>query len=85
MSADGRFVAFLSEANDLVPDDTNGFTDVFVRDLQAGTTTRVNVTSAGAQSNQSGSYDPSISANGRFVAFYSCVGDLVANNTNLNS
>src|SRR5689334_221677 len=51
ISADGRFVAFLSEATNLVPGDTNGMADVFVRDLQAGTTERVNVATDGTQAN----------------------------------
>ena len=84
ISADGRFVTFFSDANNLVPDDTNSANDVFVRDLQTGTTTRVNVNSDEQQSIQSGSYDPAISADGRFVAFYSGAGDLESpSDTNL--
>ena len=49
ISADGRFVAFESASPQLVPGDTNGVIDVFVRDVQAGTTTRVSVTTAGVQ------------------------------------
>lgn len=62
VSADGRFVAFWSEASNLVADDTNGATDVFVRDVVAGTTTRLT-------DRDSTSYSPRISADGRFVAF----------------
>src|SRR5690242_10203499 len=51
ISADGRFVAFQSAASNLVPDDTNGVSDVFVRDLQTGTTERVSVDSAGTPGN----------------------------------
>ena len=51
ISADGRFVAFYSEATNLVPGDTNGASDVFVRDRQTGTTRRVSVSSGGAQGN----------------------------------
>jgi Tol biopolymer transport system component len=70
ISADGRFVAFRSHASDLVPGDSNGRQDVFVRDLAAGVTTRVSVDSAGNQGNQA-SHSPSLSADGRFVAFVS--------------
>lgn len=70
ISADGRFVAFDSEATNLVLDDTNGVGDVFLRDLQLGTTVRVSVTATGEQAN-SGGGGPSVSADGRFVAFES--------------
>ena len=81
ISADGRFVAFTSFANDLVPGDTNSAQDVFVRDLAAGTTTRVSVDSAGNQGLWS-SYQPSISADGRFVSFQSDSDTLVPGDTN---
>mgnify|MGYP000334810843 CR=1 FL=1 len=81
ISADGRFVAFQSLASNLVPGDTNGVTDVFVRDQQAGTTRRVSLGPGGRQGNDV-SYSPSISANGRFVAFHSGAGDLVLSDTN---
>jgi archaellum component FlaF (FlaF/FlaG flagellin family) len=81
ISADGRFVAFQSDATNLVPGDTNSSVDVFVRDLLTNTTTRVSVDSAGNQGiNDSGL--PSISGNGRFVAFSSNVGNLVPGDTN---
>ena len=70
ISATGRFVAFESTADDLVPGDTNGRTDVFVRDRKTGTTTRVSVAGDGSQVAEGG-YAPSISANGRYVAFMS--------------
>jgi Tol biopolymer transport system component len=70
LSADGRFVAFESGATNLVPGDTNGVQDVFVRDLQTGTTERVSVGPGGGPDNES-SGDPALSADGRFVAFYS--------------
>ena len=70
MSADGRFVAFASYATNLVPGDTNGVHDIFVRDRTAGTTERVNLGPGGAQADAD-SYWPSISADGRFVAFVS--------------
>src|SRR5438132_985845 len=69
LSADGRFVAFQSDATNLVAGDTNGTTDVFVHDRQTGTTERVSVASAGSQGNGS-SAGPVLSADGRFVAFH---------------
>jgi CSLREA domain-containing protein len=76
LSADGRFVAFQSDASNLVPDDTNGGTDVFVYDRQSGTVERVSVASDGTQGNSS-SNAPSISADGRFVAFSSDASNLI--------
>lgn len=75
LSADGRFVAFDSSASDLVPADTNGKRDIFVRDTWSGTITRVNLAS-GEEANDH-SYRTSISANGRFVAFASLASNLV--------
>ena len=70
LSPDARFVAFQSFADNLVPDDTNFTSDVFLLDREAGTIARVSVTSAGEQAtNSSGS--PALSANGRFVVFES--------------
>jgi Tol biopolymer transport system component len=80
ISHDGRFVAFHSSASDLVPGDTNGVTDVFLRDRQTSTTIRVSVASNGSQASNGGS-DPSL-ANGGTVAFASASSDLVANDTN---
>jgi Tol biopolymer transport system component len=81
ISADGRYVAFASDASNLVAGDTNGQTDVFVRDLAAGTTTRVSVSSSGAEGTAA-SGSPVISANGRYVAFTSWASNLVASDTN---
>lgn len=53
VSADGRYVAFVSNATNLVAGDTNGVSDIFVRDTLNGTTTRVSLDSAGAQANNS--------------------------------
>ena len=80
ISADGRFVAFQSDAFNLVPGDTNNRSDIFVRDLSTNTTTRVSVDSTGNQAN-GGSAEPSISADGRFVAFQSDAFNLVPENT----
>jgi Tol biopolymer transport system component len=74
-------VAFISEASNLVPGDTNAVQDIFVRDTAKGRTTRVSVSSAGTQANDA-SYDPSISADGRYVAFRSYASTLVAGDTN---
>ena len=68
ISADGRYVAFTSNASNLVAGDTNGASDVFVRDLQTGAITRVSTDAGGAQGNDH-SYSPAISADGRYVAF----------------
>ncbi len=76
ISANGRLVAFSSSADNLVPGDTNAESDVFVHDLRTGQTTRVSVDSAGQEGNNPSS-SPSISANGRFVAFSSSASDLV--------
>ena len=81
VSADGRFVAFYSEATNLVPGDTTGTADVFVRDLETGTTEQVSLSSDGVQGN-GGSLYPSISPDGRFVAFHSYADNLVPNDTN---
>jgi Tol biopolymer transport system component len=80
-SADGRYVAFQSFAANVVPGDTNQCTDVFVRDLLTGLTTRVSVSSSGAQGNLH-SIDPAISADGRFVAFSSQATNLIPVDTN---
>lgn len=84
ISDDGRFVAFSSEATNLVPDDTNERVDVFVRDLQAGTTERVSVSSSGEEGVY-GSSECAISADGRFVAFRSWAPNLVVDDTNNNA
>lgn len=77
ISASGRHVAFTSFASDLVPGDRQGHADVFVRDLVAGTTTRASVDRAGGNADGD-SWDPSISADGRYVAFASAASDLAA-------
>ena len=82
ISADGRYVLFDSHASNLVPGDTNGQTDVFVRDLQTGETTRVNVSSEGKQARLLPSHGTSISADGRYAVFTSEAGNLVPGDTN---
>jgi Tol biopolymer transport system component len=85
VSANGRFVAFTSNASNLVEGDNNQANDVFVRDLKTGITRRASVDSAGVEGNgESGSYyyRPSFSANGRFVAYVSNASNLVPGDTN---
>jgi Tol biopolymer transport system component len=83
ISGDGRYVVFTSYASNLVPSDTNATADVFVRDRQTGTTSRVSVSSTGAQGNlQSFSGAAAISADGRYVAFESFASNLVPGDTN---
>ncbi len=75
ISTDGRFVVFVSEATNLVEDDTNGCRDVFIRDRLAGVTERVSVNDSGDEANNY-SVMPSVSADGRFVAFGSAATNL---------
>jgi Tol biopolymer transport system component len=81
ISGDGRIVAFWSDASNLVPGDTYGRKDVFVRDRSASTTTRVSVSSEGRQANGP-SRAPALSGNGAIVAFRSDASNLVADDTN---
>lgn len=81
ISADGRFVAFESSAANLVAGDTNNRGDVFVHDRSTGVTSRVSIASDGSQADNS-SYEASISADGRFVAFWSHGTNLVPGDTN---
>jgi hypothetical protein len=81
ISADGRFVAFASTASNLVPNDTNNASDIFVYDRLHGTIERVSVRSDGGQANF-GSFAPAISADGNVVVFYSFATNLYANDTN---
>jgi Tol biopolymer transport system component len=81
ISADGRYVAFVSDATNLVAGDNNGSADVFVHDFQTGTTTRVSVDSAGVE-DIGNSNNPSMSADGRSVTFESVADNLVVGDTN---
>lgn len=77
ISANGRYVAFISDASNLVPGDGNGVADVFVRDMRLHTTERVSVSSAGVEAN--GAAIPqglAISPDGRFVTFMSVATNL---------
>lgn len=75
-SADGRFAVFTAYASNLVPGDTNGFGDVFVRDLRKGTVERVSVSSDGAQADSESSAQ-AVSADGRYILFRSNARNLV--------
>jgi Tol biopolymer transport system component len=81
ISGDGRFVAFDSGATNLVAGDSNGVHDVFVRDMQAGTTTLVSKSTIGVLGDFE-SWAPSISADGRFVAFESFADNLILGDAN---
>jgi Tol biopolymer transport system component len=78
INGDGTVVAWWSRASELVQGDTNGEDDIFVRDRVAGTTTRVNVSSTGEQAEGGGSWQVTISDDGRYVAFCSNADNLVA-------
>jgi Tol biopolymer transport system component len=81
ISANGRYVAFDSMATNLVSGDINGMSDIIVRDRQTGTTTMVSKNSTGVEGNGYSQY-PSISANGRYVAFVSSATNLVSGDIN---
>ncbi len=76
ISGDGRFVVFDSDADNLVPNDTNGHGDIFVRDMQMGATTGVSI------SGNSGGFDGSISLDGNFVVFNSSSTNFAPDDTN---
>ena len=76
ISTNGRYIAFASEANNLIEDDTNESSDVFVRDLKDNKTELVSLTSRNQQANHS-CFSPSISSDGRFVVFHSPARNLV--------
>jgi Tol biopolymer transport system component len=81
ISTDGHFVAFASYASNLVPSDLNGYQDVFVRDVVAGSTVRASVRPDGGEANNY-SWLPRLSADGRFVGFTSSATNLIAGGTN---
>lgn len=81
LSSNGRYLAYFSDADNIVLNDTNDYRDVFVRDLVAGTNVLVSVNTNGVSGGGISS-DPSISGDGRYVAFTSSAGDLAANGLN---
>lgn len=80
LSTDGRFVAFVSLADNLVSDDSNQVADIFVHDRLSGETSRVSISTIGEQTDTPAA-NPDISANGRFVAFQSTATSLVPTNS----
>ncbi len=84
LSDDGQTVAFYTYATNLAGGDTNGRTDVYVRDLKAGTTTRVSAGPKDVEGDGSAGI-PSISGNGRYVTFESSSGNIVGDDTNRRS
>jgi Tol biopolymer transport system component len=81
LSADGRHVAFASDANNLVDDDTNGQPDIFVHDVQTSQTIRVSLASDGTEADR-WCDEAAISGDGRYVAFASYATNLVPGDTN---
>lgn len=82
ISSSGCYVAFTSEATNLVAGDANGLADVFVRDRQTDQTRRVSLSTSGAQGSDGISYGAHLSSNGRWVAFRSQASTLVSGDTN---
>lgn len=82
VSANGRYVAFDSDASNLVPNDTNGTRDVFLADLEARTVERISVSSVGGEGNGP-SYSPAMSADGARIVYVSEASTLVSGDTNL--
>ncbi|HEV7732606.1 MAG TPA: hypothetical protein VGR62_10615 [Candidatus Binatia bacterium] len=81
ISPNGRYLAFESDASNLVPGDTNGAIDAFVVDRTRGTLVRASVSDAGVEGNLQ-SRSPIVSSNGRWVLFLSAADNLVAGDTN---
>jgi Tol biopolymer transport system component len=82
ISSDGEHIAFESLTSNLVTGDTNGLRDVFVHDLDTGTTIRISVDTNNNQSTTNTSSAPNINSDGSYVAFESLAGDLVTGDTN---
>lgn len=83
ISGDNRYTVYQSDADNLVAGDTNIATDIFLYDLVNETTTRVSLDSGGGQTNGSSLY-PSISSDGRYIAYQSEANDIVAGDSNLS-
>jgi Tol biopolymer transport system component len=81
VSTNGRYVLFESWASDLVANDTNNFSDVFIRDLASNTTARVSISTTGENPN-GGSHGATFTPDGRYVTFVSGASNLVLNDTN---
>jgi Tol biopolymer transport system component len=81
VSLDGAFVTFESTASNLVPNDTNGFSDVFLRDMASGVTRWLSAAPDGTAGN-GGSGNSLISRDGRYVVYESRASNLVNDDTN---
>jgi len=81
ISGNGQYITYYSNANNLVPGDTNGVTDIFLYNTISKKTTRINVKSNGIQANAP-SFDPSIGENGRYIVYKSLANNLVPGDTN---
>ena len=81
VNGDGRFIAFVSDASNLVTDDGNGCSDIFLYDQTLNKLLRISTASNGTESDGM-SYEPSISGDGRYVAFTSYADNLVSDDTN---
>lgn len=81
VSADGRYVVFASGATNLVTNDTNGWNDIFLRDRLLDTTVRINLGSGGVEANQDSGH-PTISCDGRYIAYESAATNLVSTANN---
>lgn len=82
ISSDGRFIVFASDSDNLVANDTNGVTDIFVHDQLNCTTRRISLSSAGVQATGGPSTNPQISNDGRYVVYQSLANNLVSGDTN---
>ncbi len=81
IASSGKFVAFMSSATDLVPNDENGLPDIFIHDRDANTTELISVAANGAGGNGP-SFTPAVTSDGRFVAFQSFANNLTAGDNN---
>lgn len=81
ISPDGRYVAFSSDSDNFVKGDVNGWSDVFIKDRKTGTLERVSLSADGKQGNDY-SFGASVSADGRFVAFWSSASTFVTGDSN---
>jgi Tol biopolymer transport system component len=81
---DGRYLAFMSHATNLTPGDTNNAADIFVRDLRTGTTRMISTATGGSTGGSANgdSHEPAISADGRYVTYYSHASNLTPGDTN---
>ena len=84
ISTDGNYVAFGSDATNIVAEDTNESRDIFVRDIDTRATTRISVSNQGLEADDD-SENPSISGDGNYIAFTSDATNLVTDDTNSDS